>query len=45
MSIAEEALESEIDIPGFTFEVNGLHILLSDRGDKSYTFHSRFYLH
>ncbi|KAJ5153682.1 uncharacterized protein N7500_009121 [Penicillium coprophilum] len=28
-----------------TFEVNGLYILLSDRGDNSYTFHWRFYLH
>ncbi|KAF7122518.1 hypothetical protein CNMCM5793_000543 [Aspergillus hiratsukae] len=28
-----------------TFDVNGLYILLSDRGDKSYTFHWGFYLH
>lgn len=45
MSPAEETLQSEIDIPELTFEVNGLYILLSDWGDKSYTFHWRFYLH
>lgn len=28
-----------------TFGVNGLYILLSDRGDKSYTFHWGLYLH
>lgn len=28
----------------FDFEVNGLYILLSDRGDKSWTFHWEFYL-
>lgn len=27
------------------FEVNGLYILLSDRGDNSWTFHWQFYLH
>lgn len=31
--------------PRFTFETNGLYILLSDRGENSYTFHWRFYLH
>jgi hypothetical protein len=29
----------------FTFEINGLYILLSDRGEKSYTFHWVLYLH
>ncbi|KAJ5157345.1 uncharacterized protein N7482_008445 [Penicillium canariense] len=29
----------------FTFEINGLYILLSDSGDKSYTFHWGLYLH
>ncbi|EKV05794.1 putative Cytochrome P450 monooxygenase [Penicillium digitatum] len=29
----------------FIFEENGLYILLSDRGDKSYTFHWGLYLH
>ncbi|KAJ5420904.1 hypothetical protein N7465_003423 [Penicillium sp. CMV-2018d] len=29
----------------FIFEVNGLYILLSDRGDKSYAFHWGLYLH
>ncbi|KAF7163166.1 hypothetical protein CNMCM5623_008236 [Aspergillus felis] len=28
-----------------TFDVNGLYILLSDRGDKGYTFHWGLYLH
>lgn len=29
----------------FTFEVNGLYIFLSDRGDKNYTIHWGLYLH
>ncbi|PKX98925.1 uncharacterized protein P174DRAFT_437361 [Aspergillus novofumigatus IBT 16806] len=28
-----------------TFDVNGLYILLSDRGENSYTFHWALYLH
>jgi hypothetical protein len=28
-----------------TFDINGLYILLSDRGDKTYTFHWCLYLH
>ncbi|KAJ5189958.1 hypothetical protein N7491_008000 [Penicillium cf. griseofulvum] len=45
MSTAEEVPQSAIDTPELTFEINGLYILLSDRGDKSYTFHWRLYLH
>ncbi|KAJ5371662.1 hypothetical protein N7517_003668 [Penicillium concentricum] len=45
MLTAMEANQPDIDAPQLTFEINGLYILLSDRGDKSYTFHWRFYLH
>lgn len=45
MPTAEDTGQSDIDTPYLTFELNGLYILLSDRGDKSYTFHWRLYLH
>jgi hypothetical protein len=45
MSTAEDAHQSDIDGAHLTFETNGLYILLSDRGEKSYTFHWRLYLH
>ncbi|CAG8252462.1 unnamed protein product [Penicillium nalgiovense] len=35
----------EVATPNLTFEANGLYILLSDRGDKSYTSHWSLYLH
>ncbi|KAJ6186656.1 hypothetical protein N7519_007957 [Penicillium mononematosum] len=45
MSTAHDTHQSDIDTPNLTFETNGLYILVSDRGDKSYTFHWRLYLH
>ncbi|KAJ5952995.1 uncharacterized protein N7479_011408 [Penicillium vulpinum] len=45
MPTAEETNQSDKGVSQLNFEVNGLYILLSDRGDKSYTFHWRFYLH
>ncbi|KGO42696.1 hypothetical protein PEX1_057320 [Penicillium expansum] len=45
MSTTENAGQPDIDSQQLTFEINGLYILLSDRGDKSYTFHWRLYLH
>ncbi|KAJ5521028.1 hypothetical protein N7463_001481 [Penicillium fimorum] len=45
MTAEEEDPGSDIDVPKFSFEVNDPYILLSDRGDKSYTFHWRVYLH
>ncbi|CAI7591950.1 unnamed protein product [Penicillium glandicola] len=45
MSTVADTHQSNIDAPQLTFEVNGLYILLSDRDDKSYTFHWRLYLH
>ena len=45
MSTSEQTRQSNVDPPQLPFVVNGLFIVLSDRGDKSYTFHWRLYLH
>ncbi|KAF4772176.1 hypothetical protein N7455_009014 [Penicillium solitum] len=45
MSTVEHISQSDIDALHLTFEINGLYILLPNRGDKSYTFHWRLYLH
>ncbi|OQD60804.1 hypothetical protein PENPOL_c020G08343 [Penicillium polonicum] len=45
MSTVEPTSQSNIDALHLSFEINGLYILLSNRGDKSYTFHWRLYLH
>ncbi|KGO70288.1 hypothetical protein PITC_021070 [Penicillium italicum] len=45
MSTTEDANQPNIAPPQLTFKINSLHILLSDRGNKSYTFHWRLYLH
>ncbi|KAI2674446.1 hypothetical protein DTO012A7_6851 [Penicillium roqueforti] len=45
MSTSEKSRQSNIDAPQLPFEVDGLYILLSNRGDKSYTFHWSLYLH
>lgn len=45
MSTAEHTDQSDLDALHLTFERNGLYILLSNRGDKSYTFHWCLYLH
>lgn len=45
MSTAEHTGQSDLDALHLTFEQNSLYILLSNRGDKSYTFHWCLYLH